>query len=207
MSIFVRYLPKEDIFNAAEAERNHLGLAGQLPVPIELVIERAGIDIIPVPNLRKFYEVDALTSRDLKAIRVDAQLPEQYEFRYFFSLAHEYGHMVLHKDIYEQVNFKSIDDWNEFITNGMSQKSYGFFEFQANAFAGYFLVPKDALAAHFKEQVSGLNDIDKFKGIPRDTYVPYILSHFARNLSPIYSVSEGVLTRRMETDGLADLIP
>ncbi len=69
---------------------------GTLPVPIELIVERMGIDIVPVPGLKRGYDLEGFTSCDRQAIYVDEQEPFNYETRYRFTLAHEVGHVILH---------------------------------------------------------------------------------------------------------------
>ena len=44
---------------------------GGIPVDIELILERLGMDIIPVANLRDGAGVDACISKDLKSIYID----------------------------------------------------------------------------------------------------------------------------------------
>ena len=97
--------------------------SGEIPVPIELIAERDfGIDIVPVPGLQgvlrsnDFGVVGFITS-DLKEIHVDECVFENRENRYRFTIAHELGHAVLHRDIYEKASFDSIEAWKEFINN------------------------------------------------------------------------------------------
>lgn len=209
MDIKVNYLQANTIWQAAEDELAKLGLEETLPVPIEEVLENIGVHIIPVPGLRRYADVDAYTSQDMTEIRVDDHVYNQYEYRYLFSLAHEYGHMVLHEDIYAQVQINDVDEWKAFVSNGISDADYGKMEFQANAFAGYFLVPRKHLEVSFNERLHEIQPMVEQAsnaGIARDQYIELAVSRMARILQPTFHVSEGVLCRRITKDGLDNLI-
>jgi hypothetical protein len=71
------------------------------PVPIEEIIEfQFHIDIVPLHGLHRAFEVDGFTSNDLTTISVDAFVQESRPGRYRFTLAHEIGHGVLHRDFF-----------------------------------------------------------------------------------------------------------
>jgi len=65
-------------------------------------------------------------------------------------LAHEIGHFVLHKEIYESLVIENIEDYENFFAN-MSQDDYRFFESQANRFANYLLIPTDRLEKEIED--------------------------------------------------------
>lgn len=57
-----------------------------------------------------------------------------------FSLAHELGHFFLHKELFESLKIKSLEDYQRFYKEFPSDQ-YNFLESQANKFAGYLLIP------------------------------------------------------------------
>lgn len=118
-----------------------------IPVPIENIAEFSmGINIIPIPGLQKLINVEGFISSDFSSITVDQFVMEERETRYRFTIAHEIGHACLHKGVFEQLAFDSIDEWKEFQTN-IDEKVYSWLEWQAYAFGGLVLVPREPLAA------------------------------------------------------------
>ncbi|HAM87970.1 MAG: hypothetical protein US83_C0001G0088 [Candidatus Falkowbacteria bacterium GW2011_GWC2_38_22] len=124
-----------------------------IPVDIEKIIDvKLGIDIIPTPDMMKLCNTDALISSDFTSINVDNDWynDERNMNRLRFSLAHEMGHFVLHKDIYGSFKIESLDDFYNFIEN-ISQQTYRSMEWQAQTFASYLLVPRDMVRSVYKK--------------------------------------------------------
>lgn len=118
----------------------------KIPVKIETIIEiKLKIKIIPIPNLFKLCSVDSQISSDFSSIWVDQ---DSYLYdetnRIYFSLAHELGHYILHKELFASFKIKSIEDVLSLIKN-IPEKQYSFLETQANKFASYFLLPRGVL--------------------------------------------------------------
>ena len=117
----------------------------EIPIPIEEIIEfQMKKDIIPLPGLHQGFEIDGFTSSDLASIYVDEFVYTSRPGRYRFTLAHEAGHIVLHKEIYQKANFQGIKEWKGFI-NSISEKNHSWLEYQAYAFGGLVLVPHEHL--------------------------------------------------------------
>ena len=81
------------------------------PIPIEKIIEfQLKLDIIPIPGLHKVFDIDGFLSSDRTGISVDDGIYHSRIGRYRFTLAHEIGHFILHKGLYEQHIFKTINE-------------------------------------------------------------------------------------------------
>jgi len=120
---------------------------GIIPVNIEYIIEfKLGIKIIPILGLYKQCNADALIASDWQTIYVDNDnyLDDKYYNRLRFSLAHEIGHLVLHRDLYISFSIKSIEDIYNIIEK--IGQEYGIIEGHANRFANFLLVPRDRLS-------------------------------------------------------------
>lgn len=134
------------------------------PIPIEEIVEfKLMLDIIPLPNLHKAFDIDGFLSSDRTNISVDENVYQSRPGRYRFTLAHEVGHFILHKDLYEQHSFKTIDDWKKFIEY-FPEKEYSWFEWQAYEFAGLILVPPHHLNKRLKyhmKQIEALGIANK----------------------------------------------
>ena len=117
-----------------------------IPVDIEEIVEALGLEIVPEPGLKSDHGIDAGVTSDFDAILVDAQSynSEDYLNRVRFSLAHELGHFVLHKDFYQKNTRRTKDSFKDFLFS-LSDYQYRIIEHQANVFAGRLLVPEDKI--------------------------------------------------------------
>lgn len=171
---------------------------GTIPVPIEEIVEfKFGIDIIPIPGLHQGYEIDGFISSDLSAISVDQFVYESRPGRYRFTLAHELGHAVLHRQVYEAAAFSTIKEWKRFIED-IDLQDYEWLEWQAYAFAGLILVPPVPLKKKFAEAVHQANAAGLSIRKVGDVAKLYIASWLAKE----FDVSSQVIEKRLEKDKL-----
>ena len=132
----------EDLRKKADEFLLRYNPSGDIPVPIEEIVEfDFKINIVPVLGLQREFEVEGFTSGDLKNIYVDEYIYTDRITRYRFTLAHELGHIVLHRHLYRDNKFKAIHGWKEFI-NSMTEEEHSWLEYQGYAFAGLVLVPR-----------------------------------------------------------------
>src|SRR4030042_3889922 len=136
----IPYFNNQELKQKADEFRiKHWGDA--VPIEIEQIIEsKLGIEIIPIPGLYKQCNDDALISSDWKIIYVDNDnyIDDRYYNRLRFSLAHEVGHLILHKDLYSSFEISSVEDFYNLIDQ-IGDK-YGIIEGHANRFANFLLV-------------------------------------------------------------------
>ena len=169
---------------------------------MEKIIEkRLNLHIEPKDDLHSELDIDAYLRIDLTGIIVDhdCYMNEKFVNRLRFSLAHEIGHFFLHKDIYALFAIKDPAEWKEFMEN-IPDREYSFFEYQANEFAGRALVPRDRLVSEIeiclqKVQETGLNDY-----LRKDPDA--VLSGISATLCKPFGVSDQVIERRVEREGL-----
>lgn len=109
---------------------------GAFPVDVELLCDDLGVGIFPVPNLSRDFYIDAYVSADFKTIYVDEAEFEKESSRYRFSVAHELGHLLLHKKYYP-TGVKDMEEWLDVSRQIATENA----EFQANFFAANLLVP------------------------------------------------------------------
>lgn len=145
-NILVPFTGDSEIKQKADALRRKLW-GDKIPVGVEEIIEiKLKIKIIPIPNLFELCSVDSQISSDFLSIIVDQVSYENNESnRIYFSLAHELGHYILHKDLFSSFKIESVEDIMAFINN-ISEKQYFFLETQANKFASQFLMPREILS-------------------------------------------------------------
>lgn len=130
------------------------GVAQPIPVDIERIADvRLALDIVPVPGLRRDRDIEAYLSADRKTIYVDENAGSGPVLsRYRFTIAHEIGHWYLHQDLYEAAVGADCD-FADFIY-AIPEKDWSWYEWQARAFAGLVLVPRDPLALEVQAAVS-----------------------------------------------------
>lgn len=174
-NIRVPYLESLTIRNKAENFRNkywnHI-----LPVDIERIIDvNLNINIIPIPALEKLCNTDALITSDWQSLYIDKDLfeDERRQSRLRFSLAHEIGHFVLHKNFYNSLKILSFEDFYNFM-DLIPTEQYGYLETQANKFAGHLLVPRDLLSNRLDNELEEVNkkiDIDNLDKLLLKSYL------------------------------------
>lgn len=117
----------------------------QPPVDLQLLLKKKGYDYVEVDNFPK--EVDALCI-EAGNVCYFAVNSHHHLHRKRFSVAHEFGHVLLKHNIC-YYNFDiSIDNPPEAKYHNASEES---FEKEANAFAGELLVPLEMLKVEFKK--------------------------------------------------------
>ena len=178
-----------------------------IPVEIERVIESTmGIFIIPVKSLQHDCDMEGFISRDFKSIYVDEDLylDDRYYKRVRFTIAHEIGHLVLHRSNIDLVRFLSEDDWKSFRIN-LIDEPLGWFETQASEFAGRLLVPIDQLTTAFMnarteilKKNSGWSDSK-----PEEEE---IISLASIMIAPKFDVSSEVIEKRLRKENVLGLL-
>ncbi len=197
---FLEYIPDEDIRREADNYRQRICPGGELPLDIFNIIEfDEEIEIIPISGLRGSADTETILLSDFKTILIDNDefLDPRKENRLRFTLAHELGHICLHKN--KAINFfpENIDEYIE-IMMSVDESQYSRFEFQAYEFAGRLLVPIEEL----KNEVIKLNnEIDKYLQIypgGGNDMIPYL----APKINGKFGVSTDVIERRLEKEGI-----
>jgi Zn-dependent peptidase ImmA (M78 family) len=196
------YKPKrlayEDIRRIADEFLEKYNPGNSIPVPIEEIVEfEFGLNIMPVRDLEKTWDVVGFTSSDLTSITIDQYVLEKQEGRYRFTLAHEIGHIIIHGDLYSNSEFNNTMEWKEFITS-FPAEDYRWFEYQAYAFAGLVLVPKDALE---NEANKWLREVQAF-GAFEDEMLDPIWDRIVEKLADTFCVSKDVINKRLQKDEL-----
>jgi IrrE N-terminal-like domain len=171
---------------------------GTIPVPIEEIVEfEFGINIVPIPGLHQGFEIDGFISSDLTVISVDQFVYESRPGRYRFTLAHELGHAVLHRRVYEKASISSIKEWKQFVAE-IDLQDYEWLEWQAYAFAGLILVPQVPLKKKFAKAVDQAEEAGLSIRKAGDVAKLYISSWLAKE----FDVSSQVIEKRLDKDKL-----
>ena len=199
---FLSYEQIGEIANKVLAKYNYNAI---IPVPIEKLIDNdLRINIVPILDLTRTFDINAITSSNLKTIIVDEHLFQNLEKQYRFTLAHELGHIILHRKIYEEIDIRSLDDWKNFI-NKVDEREYRYLEIQADNFAGLFLVPQKYLEYYFKRQLkvwTRSSLAKRFPNLKTEDSIDLTLRIIAAKLSSIFEVSPQVVEIRIKKSNL-----
>jgi len=154
-----------------------------------------GLKLVPHPSLKEAGDVDALLLGDLKTIIVDAQdyNNDRMQNRIRFSVAHELGHFILHRDVFKGISFVSINEWIKF-KQKIPDDQYAHVEQQAYEFAGRLLVPHDRLEKEFQRMIQKAKDANF---LDWDKTGDSALGYIATPISRIFGVSSEVIEKRL----------
>jgi Zn-dependent peptidase ImmA (M78 family) len=140
----------EDIFgDLIEEAADHLldeyrDFAGtfDLPVPVESIAEHFLKYDLEITDQGLFADPSFLggISFETNTIFVNASI-EDHEGRYTFTIAHEIGHHVLHKDMYDEL----ISDRSQIMCR--EEKKKPLIERQADRFAAALMMPRQTITA------------------------------------------------------------
>jgi len=167
------------------------------PIDIEVILERMGAEIIPLPNLARDHGVVGLLSRsergDQFAVFVDARVCEEQETRYRFTVAEECAHMCLHASVYENVH--TLAAATRFYL-GLTGDEHWVLDRNAKYLAGAILIPSSHVKQIAPEIVPPRLDTMTFVS---DTH---ILGEAAKILAEVYNVSGRCMLYRLDNKAI-----
>lgn len=181
-----------DVVRAANKFLSTYHSSSSLPIPMEEIVEqKMDIALFAVPGIKSLIGVDAFISSDFTQITIDENCFIKYPERTRFSIAHEIGHLILHKDWYEEYGPKNLDDYLS-SHDRIDGQIYKYIEIQAQTFAGLVLVPKDLLFTELKKKLGRIPSAES----------PEILASAVIDLPEIFKVSDAVILRRLQNEGI-----
>lgn len=172
-----------------------------LPVPIHEIIDiKLGIHIVPKYMLEKHIGLVGFLSNDFSTIYIDENVHDYQEARFRFTLAHEIGHLMLHKSMYKDLPFNSPEEWKS-IQLEMKDDVRKWFEWQANCFAGLVLVPRDEFMNRVNKCVKAIDE----EGIGLKDNWEFAWESMADYLArEVFSVSQETILSRLHYDKIRD---
>jgi len=174
-----------------------------LPVDVFSVVElKLRLDVIPFDDLATKFRIDAALTQDFSGIYVDAESyilwergPVWKQNRLRFTVAHEIGHWVLHRDYAVGVKFTSFEQFARHF-KGEDPARY-WLEQEANEFAGRLLVPVERLREmfdHFAHQIGPI--------MPDWLRSEDLRLKFADQVAPRFGVHTQSLLTRLDREGI-----
>lgn len=217
------FIPKKNIEDEAalllEECRSCCWKTAKPPVPVAEILECHLQFELEFDNLQKKYEssdILAATYMESKLVVVDESLdPEEYpdmEGRYHFTLAHEIGHWALHRERFINTTPDMFEDAQPSVICRSSFKDPR--EYQADSFAGYFLMPGDLLKDTWNSLFPGkwplnvhdeLEEKRKVFGLTEKDPPPNC--ELAKELASLYKVSAQAMQIRLSEIKLLEIAP
>ncbi len=129
---------------------------------------------------------------DRPIITVDMDQYRQGTSFYRFSLAHEIGHYVLHREWLKKVwsLINAVDSWKQVIL-ARSEEDYKWIESQAEEFASYLLAPE----AVFEPVLEG--ELAKLDDLPSEVSTEDILPYLANPIGEHFGMSNAAAQARI----------
>ena len=194
---------KEEVWDRVESFRQEylVGDLTHLPVDVFTLAEiELQLDIIPFDDLYEKYERDAALIQDFSGLYVDAEAyiiwekgPRWKQRRLRFSVAHELGHFILHRDLASK--FSSYEEFANWTRDYRGQKFT--LEQAANEFAGRLLVPVERLRTEFENYANAVQPI-----VPNWFTNPAMRRAFADRVRPIFEVNTQTIETRLSREGI-----
>ena len=192
------YISYEEIERAANTFLATYNPNRKIPVPIEEIVEiKLEISIVPKMRMLLQHGIDAFLSSDLSELHIDHDHYMSQTNRSRFTLAHEIGHYVLHKDIIKSIT--TLDEWKNYLLGQGTGRAI--YEIQADNFAGCLLMPQPEVVEAFDVQKS--KAIEEFKDINMDkpderTLVSFIANEIARQFNVSSKAAEVRLSKLLK---------
>ena len=204
MSGSVRYKDDAAIWRAADAFRESAELRGHHIPPIDVIYIAEiflKLNVIPLPDLFAEQKIDAALLPDLSGFYIDEDAYMAWErgFRWVeqrlrFSFAHELGHFVLHKDEIAVNRFETVEEFRRWAA---APSPYGSAEYQANEFAGRFLVPREILTSEYDQACKNLASAE-----PGWREIEGTRDFIAKKIAPRFGVNYQVIATRFDHEGI-----
>ena len=114
----------------------------KIPVPIEDIVElKLNIRVILIQRLIRDFGVNAFINHKFDSIVIDENIYNKQPERTRFTIAEEIGHLVLHKNWYQENGPKGFEDYLDW-QEKLDPKLFNYIERQAKTFGGMVLMPE-----------------------------------------------------------------
>ncbi len=177
------------------------------PVDIVEIVEIVySLDIVPVPDLLKKHKCDAILMCDFTGFYMDKEEYDSLDSRekknnrrLRMSMAHELGHLILHKDSVEPYieTLTTVEQYEEMALDHLL--SSGRAEWQAWEFAGRLMVPEDDLKKIYHELY---DRTIKGHDLTNPVDNEHTRNELCRKIGYRFDVNQGVISKRLDIHGL-----
>ncbi len=115
-----------------------------------------------------------------------------------FSLAHEVGHLVLHKQLIPIIRPKTIEEWKN-LRLTLPEEAYNWLELHAYEFARRILVPRNVLVEELKQRETNIKAA--YRELP-DVDDEVVIREVSIPISKRFDVNPLVIYHRIKNEKL-----
>lgn len=196
------WLPEAFIHRQADDLRLRHFPEGEIPIDVLLLVEDLGIDFVPIDSLERETGAAGCIAMNEEEIWIDQDvLMNLHRENYLrFTIAHELGHHILHGDLIAYLRQQaggSVHRWNELMVEYQRDDLASRYEWQADEFAGRFLVPPQPLALALQPYLETLRQNDVKASV---FTVEQIAAYLAPRLNGRFQVSQKVMQIRISKE-------
>jgi Zn-dependent peptidase ImmA (M78 family) len=142
-------LPTPGIKQKAEEILAKIGIIGDIPVPVEKIVEYLGFECYLFKPNAQTIDISGAVNHRNKKIFINASDPPK---RQLFTVAHEIGHILLEG---------AQEDYIDYRRNSLPDKK----EKEADYFAGCLLMPEDIFSYQWKLLHGDINKLSELFGV------------------------------------------
>lgn len=185
--------------------KHEILMADKIPLDLISFVElELRMDLIPYDLLKADFGADAAILADFSGLYIDGEIFDQIDLvrgaqlnRLRFSIAHELGHLFLHRELFEAAAITTNEHFLDWL-NEHNGRKYDF-EREANEFAGRLLVPVELLRECFEKMLPAM---DSQYG--RHVWVSNaeIRSKTAELIAPRFGVHPIAIETRFDREGI-----
>ena len=196
-----------EIWTIVEELRERFPVLGADRLPLDLISFaelELKLDLIPDDGLLRDFGADAAILADFTGIYVDSETydlidsaPDWKLNRLRFSLAHEIGHLFLHRERFEQAEIRDAGHYLDWINDHDGRKYE--IEREANEFAGRLLVPDQILRDGFDQMQAGF---DRLFGRHAWINDENLRNKTAEQMAPRFGVHPRAILARFDREGI-----
>ena len=203
----VPFLTREAIRGAAYDFLSQYHPSDDVPIPIGEIVEcKLGLKVALIDRLYVDFGYSAFLSTDLSTITADERQYIEFTQKCRFSFAHEMGHYLLHRAYYRDLPFHNISEYRDWLMR-VDLRALKRFEWQADEFAGFLLVPGPHLLRVCKAVVGAnegfLREVRE-KGLANKQ--AEIWGLLARDVAEEFDVSPPVAEIRIEKEDIPSMV-
>lgn len=148
---------REEIETIAHNLRAEIGIVSFFPVPVAKIAELKGFEcVLFTPPNKRTNNISGLVDHVGKTIHINKL---DSNLRQRFTIAHEIGHIQLHGDKEDYVDYRVEEMPDNLDTDKISKEK------EADYFAGCLLMPKEVFCEKYKEFKGNLIQVAKFFGV------------------------------------------
>lgn len=215
MPYSVPFRSKQELAANAYAWIRQFAPSLEAPIDIEEIMElQLEIDPFPMPSFEEAFGIVGTLGAGYRILFIDESVYKRQQARYRFTAAHEIAHLVLHRDIlddlsthWEQSPTKSTEEWIRLYQS--THPVIRTMEFQANYWASHVLAPNPTFleaANRALLEYEAWYEAERLQGSDPDNSFETVITSLCGQLKRIFLISHEMVRIRLEEERLIETV-